>query len=62
MKEAARLLGSLTLLLLLAILTYGLHGYFTARADAAMLRHRADSLIVQHRGLTTWVLAAPSNC
>ena len=50
MKIALRMIGSVALVIVMAVLAYGLHGYFSARADAASLSRRADALIAQHRG------------
>ena len=50
MKRVAYFLGSFILLIVAAILAYGLEGYFSARSDARSLASRADKLIAEHRG------------
>ena len=50
MKGVASVFAWLALVGLMAVLAYGLHGYFSARADASALSLRADSLIAQRHG------------
>lgn len=50
MKRVAYVFGVLIVIMLVAVLTYGLEGYFSAREDARSLRLRADWLIAEHRG------------
>jgi len=50
MKKVAHVFGILVLIMLGAVLVYGLEGYFSARRDAHSLGLRADRLIAEHRG------------
>lgn len=50
MKRAPYIFGALIVTMLVAVFTYGLQGYFSAREDAHSLGLRADWLIAEHRG------------
>lgn len=50
MKRAAYFLDTVIVLIFVALLAYGVEGYFSARSDARSLGLRANKLIAEHRG------------
>ena len=50
MKRVVYVFGALAVIMLVALLAYGLEGYISAREDARSLSLRADRLIAEHRG------------